>query len=299
LLQQYLDKDHDYRNGALSFSSRGLIDDNFGAFSGEAFASCGFRNFIPLMGDTAAQELDYFTTLQSQSYLWSYGCGGGWYQGAGGVGSTYDFAIDSVQTIFTMLFGSYFGDWDNSDNFLRAPLASKGGALTSCWAGRPYWFFHHMALGENMGYSAKITQNNAFTYAANYGAYLVHVALMGDPTLRMHPLKPVTGMTASLMLPDSSAVDVQWTASADSVLGYYVYRSEEEYGHYERISDTIITTTFFADHPPSTATYYYMVRAVRLEQTPSGSYYNLSTGIGDSVKAVVVSGIETAAFLRH
>jgi hypothetical protein len=31
---------------------------------------------------------------------------------------------------FTMLFGSYFGDWDSQDNFLRAPLA-QGLTLTN------------------------------------------------------------------------------------------------------------------------------------------------------------------------
>jgi hypothetical protein len=38
-----------------------------------------------------------------------------------------------------MVFGSYFGDWDSQDNFLRAPLAS--GALTSAWADGPTGIF--------------------------------------------------------------------------------------------------------------------------------------------------------------
>ncbi|HYV95591.1 MAG TPA: fibronectin type III domain-containing protein, partial [Chitinophagales bacterium] len=53
LLQQYLNKDHDYRVGNFTAQSRGLVDDNFGAFGGEAFASCGFRNFAPLLGDSS------------------------------------------------------------------------------------------------------------------------------------------------------------------------------------------------------------------------------------------------------
>ena len=47
-----------------------------------------------------------------------------------------------------MFFGSYFGDWDSQNDFLRAALATTNYTLTSAWVGRPYWFFHHMALGK-------------------------------------------------------------------------------------------------------------------------------------------------------
>lgn len=291
LLKRYLDKDHAFRSGEFTGQPRALIDDNFGAFGGEAFASSGFRSFSPMFGDTAVKELDYFGTMQTNSYLWSYGCGGGWFQGASGVGSTTDFVNDSVQSVFTMLFGSYFGDWDSQDNFLRAPLASKGQTLTSCWSGRPYWFFHHMALGENIGYSTIRTMNNASTYVTNYYPKYVHIALMGDPTLRMHIVKPPSNIVLNPPNGFPNTTNISWTASADNVLGYYVYRSATEFGKYDRISDTIVTATSFSDENLFTGINWYMVKAVRLEETPSGSYYNTSTGIGDSVY-VVVSGNE-------
>ena len=95
--------------------------------------------------------LDWFSTLATQSYLWGYGCGGGSFTGAGGVGSTADFAATDTQVVFTMLFGSYFGDWDTTDNFLRAPLATSTYGLSDAWAGRPAWYFHPMGLGETLG----------------------------------------------------------------------------------------------------------------------------------------------------
>ena len=296
LLRQYLNKDHDYRVGNFTASSRGLIDDNFGSFNGEAFASCGFRNFAPLLGDSSIDETDYFTTLSQNSYLWSYGCGGGWYQGAGGVGSTTDFANDSVKTVFTMLFGSYFGDWDDQDNFLRAPLASKGYALTNCWAGRPYWFFHYMGLGENIGYCAQLTQNNYSLYPGNYGTNYVHVALMGDPSLRMYVIKPPSNVVLTSGL--SNLVTVSWNPSPDPVDGYYVYRSTDEFGKYTRLTDTIVTTPSFIDALNSSGEYFYMVRAVRLEETSSGSFYNLSEGDGDSI-SIIVTGTATENPLAH
>src|SRR6185503_17160828 len=191
----------------------------------------------------------------------------------------------------TMLFGSYFGDWDNQDNFLRAPLASKGYVLTNCWAGRPYWFFHYMALGENIGYCTRLTQNNYYTYSGNYGEYWVHVALMGDPTLRMYIIKPPSNVVLVNPGGDPSSVEVSWNNTSDDVDGYYLYRGLSEFGKYDRISDTIVAAAPFVDHPPSTGTYYYRVRAVRLENTPSGSFYNLSGGDGDSI-SVIVNGVE-------
>jgi len=291
LLKNYLNSDHNFRNGNMVVQERALIDDNFGAFGGEAFASSGWRNFAPMFGADNEFELDYFTTMYSENYLWSYGCGGGWFQGASGVGSTFDFTVDTVNTIFTMLFGSYFGDWDATDDFLRAPLAS-GITLTNCWAGRPHWQFHHMVLGENIGYSTRLSQNNTSLYVANIFPHTVHIALMGDPTLRMHTVKPVGAVTCFIATGIDNAIAIDYTNSTDpNVLGYYVYRSETEFGKYIRISEEMINYSPYEDVTPINGLNYYMVRAVTLKETPSGSYYNLSTGVTDSI-TIEFTGIE-------
>ena len=283
LLKNYLNSDHNFRNGNIAVQERALIDDNFGAFGGEAFASSGWRNFAPMFGADNTFEMDYFTTMYSENYLWSYGCGGGWFQGAGGVGSTVDFAFDTVNTIFTMLFGSYFGDWDATDDFLRAPLAS-GITLTNCWAGRPHWQFHQMVLGENIGYSTRTTQNNTSLYVANIFPHTVHIALMGDPSLRMHTIKPVGDVNSSIATGIVNAIEIDYTNSPDPVvLGYYIYRSDSEFGKYTLITGEMINYSPFIDEYPINGTNYYMVRAASLKETPSGSYYNLSPGITDSI----------------
>ncbi len=284
LMRRYLDKDHAFRNKLISANPRALINDNFGYFGGEAFAADGWRNFAPLLGADSIAELPYFTTLSNQSYLWSYACGGGWYQGAGGVGSTSDFAADTVQTIFSMMFGSYFGDWDNVDNFLRAPLASADRALTNCWAGRPFWQFHHMALGETVGYGAQVTQNNQVTYNYNYGRRFVHIALMGDPTLRMHIIAPVSEVQATASGPH---VNLSWQPTTDTVQGYHIYRSTQPFGMFDRLTPQPLAALSFTDNAPVNGMNYYMVKGVKLEQSPSGSYFNQSTGITDSVNFIV------------
>jgi len=57
-----------------------------------------------------------------------------------------------------MLFGSYNGDWDNTNNILRTALAAATHPLAVMWAGRPFWQVHHMALGEDMGYATLLSQ---------------------------------------------------------------------------------------------------------------------------------------------
>jgi hypothetical protein len=78
LLRQYLDKNHAFRHGQLSAPRRALIDDNFNAFGGEAFATSAWRNFPNFVGYNNIFEKDWFETLNQDEYLWAYGCGGGW-----------------------------------------------------------------------------------------------------------------------------------------------------------------------------------------------------------------------------
>lgn len=279
LLKNYLDKDHDYRNKIFTAVHRGLIDDNFGFFGGEAFAASGYKNFAPLVGSGNVTANDYITTTTGNSYLWVYGCGGGSYTSAGGIGTTADFAASNTEGVFSMLFGSYFGDWDSQNNFLRAPLA-QGKTLTDVWSGRPHWQFHHMALGENIGYDVHASQNNGSLYFTNYGGRFIHVALMGDPTLRNDIIAPVSNVIATKV---GTNCNVTWTASIDTVLGYNIYMKNDTMTRYVCVNQNIITGTSYTDlclmHP---GIYTYMVRAVLLQVSPSGSYYNLSTGISDT-----------------
>ena len=288
LLKRYLDNDHAYRNAIITYEQRALMDDNFGAFGGEAFAASGWRNFGPLCGTETLLEADYFYTLRDSGYVWSYGCGGGWYQGASGVGSTSDFVADTTKTVFTMLFGSYFGDWDVTDNFLRAPLAG-GAALTNAWAGRPHWHFHRMGLGETVGQAARLTQNNSSTYISNIFPKWVHIALMGDPTLRMYPTEPIASLTCTYLEGTGGQIQLNVEFPAIPVSGYHIYRARERFGLYERVTEVpeIYTEAIIDGIVDAEAYPYVMVRPVSPVFSPSGSFYNLGTGIVDSVDIIL------------
>ena len=285
MMRRYLNKAHTYKMNLLPMRKRALINDNFGSFSGEAFAANGWRNFAPLVHYDSVYELPFISTLNSAPYQWAYGCGGGTYTSSGGIGNTTDFAnADAQHGIFVMLFGSYFGDWNYQNAFLRAPLCVDTPALTSCWAGRPNWFLHHMALGHNIGYSTMLGHNNSAPLVlyqpSNYAAGGVHVALMGDLTLRTDYIKPVPTVNATLI---TKGANITWTASPDAaVMGYYVYRTDSMWGNYTRISP-MVGGLSFNDTVGVDGLKYYMVRPVKLQQTPSGGYYNLGLGVTDTL----------------
>ncbi|MEI6246453.1 MAG: MBG domain-containing protein, partial [Acidobacteriota bacterium] len=241
-------------------------------------------NFAVFGASNSVAGSDWLGTLATNSYLWGYGCAPGNYVGSinpSDIATTSLLAMSDPRVVFTMLFGSYFGDWDSQDNFLRAALATTNYTLTSAWVGRPYWHFHHMALGETIGFSARLTQNNFLVY--DHGPYpqSVHIALMGDPTLRMHIVAPPTNLVAAAN--GAGGVDLSWNGSPDTVLGYHVYRATNAAGPFTRLNATLIAGTNYTDTAASSAATNYMVRAVKLEVSGSGSYYNASQGIFQTV----------------
>ncbi|MBK8563868.1 MAG: T9SS type A sorting domain-containing protein [Saprospiraceae bacterium] len=274
LTRRYLQKAHAFKTGQLNVPHRALVDDNLGIALGAPAAS-GWRNFAPMFTADSVQALDYFSTMKNEAYLWSFGGGSGTPTSANGIGSTQDFANDSLRNIFTMLCGSFFGDWDSPDNFLRAPLASPGWTLTSCWAGNPPFTLHRMAMGEPIGQSLLRTQNA--TEGDYYpGPQLVHTSLMGDPSLRLHPVKPIDNLTATETV---SGVEISWTAPAgETVAGYNIYRAENPLGDFVKINSNLVTATSFLDIVQPVDSALYMVRVVKLETTGSGSYWNMSLG---------------------
>ena len=278
LTANYLSKLRQWKLKQITAADRAVVDDNFTGYA-DAFSQNAWRGFGPLVHPNNVAAGDYFTALSSQTHLWSYGCGPGWWPSANGVGNTTQFASSNPQGIFTILFGSYFGDWDFQNNFLRAALAS-GNILTNFWAGYPNWFFHHMGMGETIGYATTLTQNNANGHyePANPQAGRIHIALMGDPTLRMHVVAPPSNVQASSA--NGSSTTVTWTASPEPGLaGYHVYRFNSATQQWVRRTTTAVTGTSFTDNTVGlNGTVRYMVRALKLQVSFSGSYWNLSLG---------------------
>ncbi|MCL2785447.1 MAG: InlB B-repeat-containing protein, partial [Propionibacteriaceae bacterium] len=280
LLRQYLNKDHKYRIGQMPVTKDALISDGFGVDSVNNTANANASRLFPILWkNPQVDQGSWQTYLPNNSYTWAHIAGYGGCSLVAAVGGNITTAIlagSNYKMIFGQTLGSYSGEWDCTNNFMRATLALPEYGLTWTWVGRPNWYFHPMGLGETIGYSTKITQN-AFN-SGRYNDYgmmggTIHLGLMGDPTLRMYPVFPVTNLSANAT---SGSTAVSWTASADTgVSNYYVYGAANENGPYTRLG--IVSATSYTHTNPG-STQFYMVRASKLEQTGSGSFYNLSQG---------------------
>ena len=297
LLRRYLRKAHDfrYKQGAYAaIPRRMLMRDSLGIVSGsEALALNGWSPaFTVLPEPPAAPAIDeaprdqWFSYATTNSYLMGCSDGGGSIEISDGLGTSLEFGRKPSRVVFTSTFGSYFGDWDFSNDLMRSILAGNADGtslgLTCIWAGRPYYFLHPMGMGETIGYAVRLTQNSGLTgggsYApAGYMPNAVHVSLLGDPALRLLIVEPPRNLTATSA---NSQVQLAWTASTETRLqGYHVYRAATRAGPFTRLTATPQAGTTYTDATVTAGqSYAYMVRTLKLESVPGGSYYNLSHG---------------------
>lgn len=233
--------------------------------------------------------MNFVDYANGQSYLWTYHCGGGLqaldgsvvtYNGTDGGATTQQLATTMLMGgAFNMAMGSFFYDFDNRNNFLRAIIA-RGDGLTNVWAGIPAWYFHHMGM-DNIGYSVLQSMNNTGLYtplteaSANdhrTNAYEPH----GRPQPAYEDGGPTHQFGGHQLRWDASFT---WTASTESVLGYHIYQIDATTGLVTRLTTTPVTATSYSNGAiPFVAGREYMVRAVKLETNYSGSFYNLSLG---------------------
>jgi hypothetical protein len=304
LLRNYLNKDHNWRHKLINVPRQALMGNRRGDEGGRATASGGYRNFTPFVGpgniieantdDAAPPAERWISMLAANSYLWAYGCGGGQPTAISELGThdqyndmwSTDVVGQDAKAVFVMLFGSWFGNWDGTDNVMRSFLATPTMGLASCMSGGPHWFLHHMGLGEPIGYDTRLTMNNDTLYKnqSNDFRRAVFIALMGDPTLRMDSVAPPSNLFATQ---SNSMVNLNWGASSDgTILGYHIYRSSSASGPFSRITTSLLAGTSFNDAGISPGTYTYMVRSIKLQTTPSGSYFNPSQGIFSSITVI-------------
>ena len=163
LLRDYLDKNHAYRQGNFELRRRGILFDNFGAQG-------AYSSFSAMFGPDNLDRRNWFATLTDadENYLWGMLSGAAATdqfnglddaEGGGSIGTT-DFAQRPSHSVFNFIFGSYILEWNERNNLMRAMLANEGYGLTATWGAQPQKFYHHMALGETVGFGNQLSQNN-------------------------------------------------------------------------------------------------------------------------------------------
>ncbi len=306
LLRNYLNKDHLWRTDQIQVQRQALMGNRRGDVDGTlGMAASGYRNFTPFVGaadplagvsniitaniqDDAPVPQRWMSMLYEgdTNYLWVFGDGGGELNGCTYLGTngeynevlSTDIVGSDAKGVFVMLFGSFMGNWDGQDDLLRSVLATPTMGLACMMVGEPHWFVHHMGLGETIGYGTRLSANNCALYQSASNAFMraVYITLMGDPALRQDPIAPPSGLAATA---GAGAVALNWSPGPDPVLGYNIYISTDPAGPFTRVNSSPVTGSSYTDTETIPGTYYYMVRGVRVDTNPSGSYYNASLGI--------------------
>lgn len=294
LLRRYLDRHHAFRHRLAPFETLGervMVDDNFANAFDISGGASGWASGIALVGnDRVEAESDWVGALRDRDYLLAYGSGPGSMTGAGGVSSITDYRETRSGAVFTMLFGSFFVDWDSDDNFLRAPLVGTADShgLVSVWSGIPRWQLFPLAAGGTMADACHHVIREVNLPEGPFppddeswtNPDQTHVAIMGDPVLRSHPAKPITGLTAEVV---GDQLTLKWTNPATGdpdFLGCRIYRSRVMEGPYTRVGgQTGPEEASFATRIPGAGPWHYQVRAIWRQVTASASYENPAQGI--------------------
>ena len=305
LLADYLDREHAWKTAQFTVPSTAVVWDNL-EWSSYPMAVSGYMSAVPCVGIDQVTQLDPLQGKFSQHYLNNddlFTChvstglkydiqGTSIFPGTDNGLNDTDLVANTHGGVFNLSMGSYYGDWDNTDNFLRA-LIAKGNALAHMWCGTPNWYLHHMAMGEPIGYCALRTMNNANSdYSLQNGGWQgqsmeqSHMTLMGDPSLRIRYIAPPTDLVATN---EQWFARFTWSPSPAAVDGYHIYRIDDEEGTITRITPEAVQDTIFLSTVQFVPGDRYMVRALQLVTTASGSYYDLSLGAIDVAEGGLVA----------
>ena len=284
LLNQYLAKDHRYRQGQLALPAQGMA---VGYYAGIV------ANENALLYDNATLNLSRWFGFSSWPFVqgdcfvtptpmvWGFQVGFG---NASSINSgtanqhTTQTLADPAQEPrvgFYMVGGSFMADWNFApDSFMRALLATPRYGLAAVWMRYGTWRFEGLGLGETLGDGLVKTANDA-----RQGRSCRTTFLLGDPTLRLNILAPPRNLTASRDL--RGAVKLGWRASLDPAVKYFVYRAPAQNGspRYDLLTPEPVASTTYTDPAATSGPITYQVRAVALTVSGCGSYTNLSQAI--------------------
>ena len=144
LTREYLNRASSYKRSELTIQTAGLIDDNLQDVA-DGFGNNFYRNFSGTLGTENWKEGDFLIDLAAQNYLCAVATSFANDTATEDIGSSRDVSQIPTNAVLKLLTGSYFGDWDTENNFLRANLAS-GTTLNTIWAGRPNLFLHELLI---------------------------------------------------------------------------------------------------------------------------------------------------------
>lgn len=279
MINNYLQKDIDYRNGVLKADNDAILYDGFDSRQA-GYAADGWNNLTALYGRDNVVEMGVRDELPKNSYEMVYANANGGFDNISDAIYSGDIAKIGYKGIHNMLFGSYNVDWDSESNLLRSVIASKPMGLTAVWATRPFWTYFKLGLGETFGEALLSTQNNRSEYVYPSVIYNggVHIALMGDPTLSL--INETVIESANYVRENNETTGVSVKLKQDSKLYGYLLISnykviKTQYFDESKSDDFIINLDGIVDinkYPP------YIVRPIIKIENKSGRFLYLGNG---------------------
>ncbi len=289
LLRNYLNRLHNYRIVANGSDMGNKTAFNFGYDNSN---DGSYRSLIPISGEN---NVDYYTgNLSFPEWLQQNG--------------RYQIFMQNIQVPITAQwqdFGlnstifssdqSYWGYWDEPFTNgvygkIRELLSQNTKCLGMIYTTTGINIFHQPGMGETMGWSCKRIMDHNQTnnlYEKPSQQYdtpdywgRTHFQYHGDPTLRLNQVKPVTNLVQTF----TNGETLTWTASQDTdIVGYHVYRAYNEFGKFERLTPNPITSLTFTNTELTAVVRHYLVKAIKLETTGSGTYLNPSIGVSPTI----------------
>ncbi len=237
------------------------------------------------------QDPDQLYTTQNGPYLFFFKGNSSPASGVGG------------RAVFWTGMQSHWGYWFESyllssgSNLMQKSLAEDSYTLSYTWNiwGLRY-IYHRMGMGLDAGDMMRQSINNrGWDAGATGGPYSykfnnqnngdfhgsLYMSHMGDPALRLFMFEPPSALS---VVKTGGAPVLTWKASPDpGVIGYHVYRAPSAGAPFARLTSSPVTGTTYTDATITTGSPVYMVRAVRLETTGGGTFYNASLGTTQSL----------------
>lgn len=304
LTRRYLQKLSDYKNDVWKVPNRAAVADRFGGLTRWP-SSLAWRNFSAILGyekistvsgrfQSVAPISEY---LNRNSFKYFQASGAGTPSRiADGYG---DFSSDqlisqSFHGVFNFLYGSYLHDFEYSINstnaLMKSILASEGKGLTAVWADGDYdsFHFHSLGLGASFVDAYVDTWNSNYTNPvyrvtgefsegdpASDFTYVRKAALggcnlLGDATLRSEVVPTVDNLS---YVENTNGLELSWEDPSAEIDHYRVFQMQDGV---PSLIGTTEDTSFTITSPQSGAR--YQVRATKLIESNSGSYYESSLG---------------------
>lgn len=296
-MRMYFNKLHRYKTASSDFlpGRKAIMRASFGMVSKAYLAGLpgvlGMSNLdyiatsdLPTVPADADADAAY--TAANRPYLFYFKGSGGPAYSAGG------------KAVFWTGMQSHWGYWyassiSSGSNLMPRRLAEDNFCLSYTWSiGLLYldtsFLYHRMGMGFDAGDMMRASISNRRSATSLYvkadsPLFMDH---MGDPALRLFMFPPPKALC---IIPSGGNPSLSWTASDSPaageppVIGYHVYRAATSAGPFARITSAPVVGTSYSDTSVSSGLWHYQVKAVRLETTGGGTYYNASLGIGGSI----------------